>query len=387
MKLLAYLKISIKGIIRELPAIMLSYAIYPMILALILGYTQQTSFSPIVNQPIFSISVVDEDISKDSNALVSFLKSENISKLIEIEESAESSDYSLTIPKGYSLSINREEGSEEAADIIVEASEDASTSKGNMLVNLIDSYNKEQSKNLLIEENIEERDIDKEEISNILASLYNTSSIENEKHMGEKTLTSYQYFSVSFLTFVFILFIIAIITSESMGKEIGLYNRIMSTGLTKIEYFNLEFASNYMMMLVINFVYVFAFRLFNLSFRGSIPILILIILIQSLVITLLGSLISNLFGKKYGMIVAQIYLMFHIVFGGGMGNPELFSNIAVFRFFTRYKPDILISDTYRNFLIYNDLSSISQYLYMMIGFSVFVYLINIIAADREWGIK
>lgn len=383
MKLLAYLKVSIKGIIRELPGIVLSYAAYPMILALIFGYIQQDSFTPTMDQPIISISIVDEDHTKDSGGLISYLKSESISKLIDIEEDAETSDYIVIIPEGYSLGINGQID----RDIKVEASEYASTSKGNMLVSLIDNYNRELSKGILIEKNIKGLDIDKGELNKMLTSIYNSSSIDSEKYVGEKTLTSYEYFSISFLAFIFILFIIAIITAESIGKEIGLYHRIMSTGVTKIEYFNLEFAANYMMMVVINTIYIFAFRIFGLSFKGNISILILIILLQSLVITLIGSLISNIFSKKYGTIIAQSYLMFHMIFGGGIGSPKSFAGIKIFDFFAKYKPDILISDTYRNFLIYNNFQSISKYLFMIVAFSIVAYLVNIIVVQREWGIK
>lgn len=41
MKLLAYLKINIKGLIKEFPAFLLSYGIYPIIIALVMGYMQK----------------------------------------------------------------------------------------------------------------------------------------------------------------------------------------------------------------------------------------------------------------------------------------------------------------------------------------------------------
>lgn len=384
MKLLAYIKLSIKSLIRELPAFVLSYAMYPIILALLLGYIQKDDFTPQINQPIFSIEVVDEDNTDASKGLVSYLESEEISKILTVEKNnSEDLDYTLIIPKDYNMSLT----GEKKIEFKIEASEDASTSKGNLLANLVDNYNKEISKALLIEKNIANSSLDKTEINSIISKAYSTNSIQFEKYSGEKTLSSYEYFSISFLGFIFILFIMAIINSDNMEKEIGLYSRIMSTSITKVQYFNFNLISNYLMMIVINSLYIFSFRLGGLSFSGSLSILWVIILLQSLVITLIGSLISTIFKKKYGVMVAQIYLMFHMIFGGMMGSPKNFSHIEVFQFFSKYKPDVLISNTYRNYLIYNDFSSISSYLLGMIIFSIIIYLVNIIAAKREWGLK
>lgn len=380
MKLLAYMKLSIKGIIKQLPRFILIYGVFPIIAVLSLGHIQQDDFNPSIDQPIFSIRISDEDHTSESKGLISYLKSNNVSKLIKIGENSDDLDYTVKIPKGYSIGLN----GDKEIDIKIEASEDASTSKGNMLVNLIDNYNKEATKSNFIEENIEDSDVGAGEISAIITDVYSTDSINTEIHVGKKALSSYEYLSISILGIVFILFITTIITGENIGKEIGLYNRILSTGVTKLEYFNLELLSNFFMMIVINTIYIFSFRILKLSFDGPLFILFLIILLQSLVITLIGSFIANIFTKKYGLMIAQTYLMFHAIFGGII---KQIMDIKIFQFLTRYKPDRIIADIYRNYIIHNKFSSISKYLFAIAIFSIVMYLINIIAIKREWGLN
>lgn len=383
MKLLAYMKLSIKGVFKQLPLIILTYVAFPIILALLVGYIQLDSSSPTINQAIFSIKILDEDNTQESKELISYLESGNVSKLIKIEKDSDDLDYTVKIPKGYSIGLNGDKD----IDIKIEAREDSSTSKGNMLVSLIDNYNKELTKSILIEKNMEDLDLKTGEINTIITNTYSMDSINTKIHRGEKTLSSYEYFSISFLGYVFILFIIAIITAENMGKEIGIYNRIISTGVTKLEYFNLELISNYFMMIVINAMYIFSFRILKLSFDGSLLILCLIILLQSLVITLVGSFIANIFTKKYALMFTQAYLMFHTIFGGIIGTPKALMDIKIFEFFSKYKPDKIIGDIYRNYIIYNDLSYISRDLLAVVIFSIGMYLINIIAVKREWGLR
>lgn len=384
MKLLAYLKLEIKGLIRQFPAIIFSYVLFPIVFVLLISYVQKEDFQPEVNQPIFSIEILDEDNTDSSRALKSYFESKEISKILNVKNSGNDDiDYTVKIPKGYSKGLIGESD----LKFIVEASKNASTSMGNLLVNLIDNFNTEVSKSMVIDENITNSNIDINEINSNILTTYLTDSVETIIYKSDKSLTSYEYISISYLSFVFILFIMAIISSDDILKEIGVYNRIMSTGLTKVQYFNLNFISNYLTMIVINTLYIFFFRFTGLSFSGSLGILFLIILLQSLIITLIGSLIMTILPKSHGYMISLLYLGFYMVFGGMMGTPMYFRNSRIFEFLSKFKADILISDTYRNYLVYNNLSSIYNYLLAILGISIMVYIINIIVVKKEWSFK
>ncbi len=389
MKLLAFLKVSLKGIIKEFPTFVLSYAIYPIIIALVMGYVQKDMFTPVVNDPIFSIIIVDEDNTRESENLISFLNSEEISKVMTVKSSdSEKFDYTLRIPKGYEDSLL----GKTSASVRVEAEEKSPTSLGNILVNIVDKYNKELSQGLVIHQNIENKSLENkdsliEEINRVLIKAYTTDSIKNNIHSVRKSLNSYEYYSVSFLNFAFIIFLMAVIVSDALEKENGLYNRIMSTAITKWEYFNYGIMSNYLMMVVANIFYVGAYRVAGLSFKGSLPILLLIVLVQSFMITVIGTLISTIFKKKYGLPLIQVFLMVQMIFGGMIGPLHKWNKSPIFDFFAKYKPDAVIVNTYRNYLIHNNISSISNYLLIMLGISMILYLINLLAIQMKWGVS
>lgn len=390
MKLLAYLKLNIKGIIKEFPSFVLSYGIYPIILALVMGYMQKDLFTPSISNPIMSVIIQDEDNTIQSKNLVSFLKSEEMSKVITVKSSKdESFDYTIRIPKGYEDSLL----GYNTSSVIVEAEEKASTTMGNILMNIIDKYNAEVSQGLVIEKNIENMPISEEEkerliseINQILIKAYTTDPIKSNIHTVRKSLNSYEYYSITFLSFAFIIFLMAVVNSDALEKEIGIYHRIMSTSMTKIQNFNYGFASSYLTMLVANTIYIFAYRIAGLSFKGPLPLLVLIILVQSLLITAIGNLISSLFGKKYGQPLIQLLLIVQMVFGGMLGPLTKYNSSKVMIFLSKLKPDILISNTYRSYILEGSLSSISNNLLIMLGISLFIYLLNLIAVQMKWGV-
>lgn len=390
MKLLAYLKVSLKGIIKEFPAFLLSYAIYPIIIALVMGYVQKDMFTPVINDPIFSIIIVDEDNTKESHNLISFLNNEEISKILTVKPNdSEKFDYTLRIPKGYEDSLSGKTPS----SVKVETEEKSPTSLGNILVNIVDKYNKEVSQGLIVQNSIgknlssqENKTKLIEEINSILGKAYTTDSIKTNIHNVRKSLNSYEYYSVTFLNFAFIIFLMAVITSDALEKEIGLYNRIMSTSMTKFQYFNYGMMSSYLMMLVVNLIYVGAYRISGLSFKGSLPILLLIVLVQSFMITVIGTLISTIFKKKYGLPLVQIILVVQMIFGGMIGPLHKWNVNPIFEFYNKFKPDAVIVNTYRNYILYNNLSSISNYLLIMVGVSIVLYLANVLAIQMKWGV-
>ncbi|WMM25310.1 ABC transporter permease [Tissierella sp. MB52-C2] len=391
MKLLAYLKVSLKGIIKEFPTFVLSYAIYPIVLALVMGYVQKDMFTPAINDPIFSIIIVDEDNTKESQSLISFLNSADMSQVLTVQPSdSDKFDYTLRVPKGYSSSLL----GKNSASVKVEAEEKSSTTMGNILVNIVDKYNLEVSQGLIISEGIEGSSLSEENKENLIMELrsalgnaYDTNSIKDNIHKVRKSLNSFEYYSVAFLNFSFIIFLMAVVASDALEKEQGLYSRIMSTSMTKVQYFNYGVMSNYLMMLVANLIYVGAYRISGLSFKGSLPILLLIVLVQSLMITIIGSLISTLFKKKYGLPFLQVFLVVHMILGGMVGPLHKWNSNPIFNFFAKYKLDAVIVNSYRNYIINNNLSSISNYLLIMVGISAILYLINILLIKMKWGVS
>lgn len=391
MKLLAFLKVSIKGIIKEFPAFLLSYGVYPLVLALIMGYTQKDLFTPSINNPIMSVVIQDEDNTVQSKNLVDFISSEEMSKVITVKNSQdENFDYTIRIPQGYEDSLL----GNSSTSVIVEAKEKTSTTLGHILMSIIDKYNEEISQGLVIRRNIENMPISAEEkenlileINNILLKAYATEPIKSNIHTVRKSLNSYEYYSITFLSFAFVIFLMAVVSSDALEKEKGIYHRVMSTSMTRVQYFNYGFASTYFTMIIASLLYVFAYRIAGLSFNGPLVLLLLIVLVQSLMITAAGSLISTIFKKKYGIPLLQTLLIAQMAFGGLLSPITKINSNRIVGFLSKIKPDILISNTYRNYLLDGTIHSISSYLLIMLGISFILYVLSILAVQMKWGVS
>lgn len=391
MKLLAFLKVSIKGIIKEFPAFLLSYGVYPLVLALIMGYTQKDLFTPSINNPIMSVVIQNEDNTVQSKNLVDFISSEEMSKVITVKNSQdENFDYTIRIPQGYEDSLL----GNSSTSVIVEAKEKASTTLGHILMSIIDKYNEEISQGLVIRRNIENMPISAEEkenlileINNILLKAYATEPIKSNIHTVRKSLNSYEYYSITFLSFAFVIFLMAVVSSDALEKEKGIYHRVMSTSMTRVQYFNYGFASTYFTMIIASLLYVFAYRIAGLSFNGPLVLLLLIVLVQSLMITAAGSLISTIFKKKYGIPLLQTLLIAQMAFGGLLSPITKINSNRIVGFLSKIKPDILISNTYRNYLLDGTIHSISSYLLIMLGISFILYVLSILAVQMKWGVS
>lgn len=387
MKLLAYIKIGLKNLFKQLPTVILSFAVLPITLALLMGYIQKDMFTPSINDPIISVIIVDEDNTPLSRELIRYLKSEDLSKVLEIKD--EDAHYKLIIPKGYEEGLVSLNSKLASTKIIV--GENASTTLGNVLANLIDNYNNEVSQGIVIKNNTDKMNLDEIEKENLISSVrdkivkaYTTNAINNNIITVRKSLDSFEFFSISFLNFTFIMFIMGLITGDDMERKNCIYNRVMSTAMTKYDYFHYNLVSNYIFMIILNAFYVLAFRLSGLSFEGSIPLLIIIILMQSLMITVIASFLSNYFGKA-AITAVNIFLIFQVFLGGMIIPLEKFPNSKIFTFFAKYRADVLISQVYKNYILYNDFSSIGKYLGIIAILSLFIYGLSILKIKLNWG--
>ena len=375
MKFKAFLKLTFISIMKNLPNMLLTFSIFPIFLGLIVGYFQKDSFTPSVETPIMSISILDEDNSNQSKNLIDFLNNEQMKQIIKTDE--EEAKYELIIPKGYEASLlNNGE-----SNIEIHVKKDGSVRRAEILGDIIDRYNEEISQGLYIEDKIVQMDISQEEtkiIGEKLFKAYNTKLIENKLINTKKSLNSYEYISITFLSYMLFLVLMTTIGGQGMGENEAINNRIMSTPITKIQYFNCNQFSFYFLALFMNLLYIMAYRIIGLSFQGSLPIILLIILVQSVFVTSVSGFISVFLKRKFAMVVLYILMLTQLILGVTWTSIESMDVQLLKALATKYSPDILISSTYRNYLIYNNLDSIKSNLILIIIISLGLYLLSLL---------
>lgn len=379
MKLKAFLKLTAISTVKNSPRLLLTFAIFPIFMGLVMGYFQKDYFTPSVEMPIMNVNIVDKDNAVQSKNLMDFLNSEEMKKIIEINEDAK---YELIIPKGYEASLlNNSE-----SNIEIHVKKDGSVRRAEILGDIIDRYNKEISKGLYIEDKIGKMDTSQEEIETLgekILSVYNIELIENKSINVKKSLTSYEHTSITFLSYMLFLALMSAVGSTDMEQNDAIYNRIMSTPITKIEYFNCNQTSFYFLALFMNLLYIMAYRITGLSFQGSLPILILIIMAQSVLVTALSGFITVFLKKKFAMMLLNVLMLMQLILGVTWISIESLDMQFLKGLATKYSPDILISSTFRNYLIYNNLDSIKFNLILIIGVSAVLYILSLL--KLKWG--
>lgn len=386
LKVLAYAKLSLKSIIKELPTFIIGFAIFPIFMGLLMGFAQKNMFTPVIDEPLFSISVVDEDNSFESAILMDFLQSKEVSQIFTVDLD-DTTKYTLHIPQGYGSSLI----GESEAVVRVELEESAWLSTGNILASIVDTFNTKISRNLVIEQKMDSLQLANsatglsEDLKRTLNDVYLSEALHTNIHEVKKNFTSMEYYSIRYLSFTFTLLLLAMINAGDLQKKMGIVDRVGSTPMTKITGLNGSFLSGYLQVLVCLILYIGTYKISGLSFVGSTPLLVLIILTQSLFITAVSMVFLTFFSKQFATILVNSFLYYSLVFGGLVGPLDEWTNMAIFKVLGKIKIDYLITEPYRNYVLYNSFNSVSKLLFLILIISLVLYLMTVMAVKLGVG--
>ncbi|MFV3012328.1 ABC transporter permease [Clostridium botulinum] len=391
MMLKAFVKLRLKSVFKELPIMIFTFAIFPIILSSLYGYFQKDMFSPKNEIDKIAICIEDKDNSKLSNEFIKFLGSNELKKFIDIKKNKEKAIEEVIIPKGYEKSIIEDK---EIAIKINEREKDKEVSS-KILKDIIDNYNKELKNNLTIGNNINKMDISKEkkdllvkEISKDITKIYKKDAIRNSIVKSTRNLTSYEYYSVSILSFMFIVTVMSLCNRYYEEKKKGIFQRTLSTSISKTEYFNYSLISWYIFAVLFNSIYVLSYRFLGLSFKGNIGLLLLIVLTKSLLEVAISSVVIAFFKEqKMAVIFLNTVLIISVSLGGVFYPLEKVINSfnKIFRAISNFAPNVLIIKAYKSFLIYNSFEAIKYYLITFILVSMVLYSVSLLKINIKWG--
>ncbi|NFL81543.1 ABC transporter permease [Clostridium sporogenes] len=392
MRLKAFIKLRLKSVFRELPIMIFTFAIFPIVLSSLYGYFQKDMFNPKNEIDKIAIYIEDKDNPRLSNELIKLIGSDGQEKFIDIKRSKEKVREEVIIPKGYEKSIIEDK---EATIKINEREKDKEVSS-KILKDLIDNYNKEVKNNLIIGNNINKMDISKErkdllvkEIKEEIIKIYKKDVIKNSIVKSTRNLTSYEYYSVSILSFMVIVTIMSLCQGYYEEKRKGIFQRALSTSISKVQYFNYSLISWYIFAVLFNSIYVLSYRFLGLSFKGNIGLLLLIVLTKSFLEVAISSVVIAFFKEqKVAIICLNTFLILSVSLGGvfyPLDKVINSFNIILRAIITNFAPNVLIIKTYKSFLIYNSFEAIKYYLITFILVSIVLYSISLLKVNMKWG--
>lgn len=379
MRVKATIKVTIKALLAQWKQILLMYAVFPLLLIGVMGYFQKDLYKPDTKIDAINISIVDEDKSDISKNFISLLNSDELKNLFNISDNG---DYIINIPQNYEKDLLN------FKDTTITIDEKNRESRQNEVIikSLIEQYGKSLTEYLIINNNMDLRNNDEviNKITTILKSINETTSIKSNKIEAERVLTSFENQSASMMTFMLFTIIMGCVAGYHLDKENGSFKRLMSTSITKQTFFKLDLLIFFMSSFVYGSIYVIVSRIAGFAFKGVSLINIIVLLsVQSILITALSGLIIAFLSKKVSQIVIILFMYFQIIFGGGFIPLKEISN-KVFLTIAKFSPGDIITDAYRKCMLFNSINDISTELILMLVISIAAYLISITKVRLRW---
>ncbi len=384
MRIKATIRVTIKAMLAQWKELLLMFSIFPLIMAALMGNIQKDTFKPEVSRDKININIIDKDKSKTSE---SFKELFQIKQLKEIFNVIDEAEYEITIPEGYERDvINLKE-----TTIVVNEKKRVSRTNELIIKSVIKQYSEKLTETMLISNKINAMSItDKEKLFNeVITNISKNASVTSLKQniiQGERVLTSFENQAATLMTFMVFTIIINCIAGYNLDKSNGSNKRLMSTPMTKCDFFNLDLLVFFLASLVYGAIYILSFRITGLAFKGVSPLNIILILIcQSLLIASVAGVIIAFFGKNAANAVVIVLMYIHIIFGGGF-IPLKDMNNKIFISISKFSPGNIISEVYTNCMLFDSFISISKYLIIMILIAIVAYCISIVKVKVRWEV-
>lgn len=387
MKLKAFIKVMLKGLVREWKVTVFTFIIFPVVTSLLYGYFQEDLFTPENIMSKFYINIIDKDKSQTSIGLKELFNSESLKDFIVVTEDKEKLQAEVVIPKGYESALTDLKEEEIVVKQLTEKGEPAIVA----VSSIIDKYNKAMQERILINDKIVKSSLSTEgkeelrmDIVEKFKSFQTEKSIKTNIYTEGKSLTSFQYYSISIFSFISLVLIGSLTTSYYTERENGLVKRYLAAPMSKIQFFNYTLISNFIFAFIVNSLYVMIYKVSNVSFQGAYGILILILIILSILeATLAGFLVAFFKDKRIGGVFMQAFILLSVSVGGAFFPVDKVGG-KIIAVLSNIAPNTHIIKVFKAYMLENTMSSIFNPLMIMVIIAIMSYLISIIKVKVKW---
>lgn len=386
MRLKAFIKVMLKGLVREWKVTVFTFIIFPIVTSVLYGYFTKEAFTPENIVSKYYINIIDEDKSEASKGFKELFNNEGVKDFIVLTEDREKLQVEVVIPKGYeSALINLKE-----EEIVLKQLNEKGKSVIAAVSSLVEKYNKAVQEGILINDKIVKSSLSQEDKEKLMMdigekfkSFQTEKGIKTNMYTEGKNLTSFQYYSISIFSFISLLVIQSLTSSYYTARENGLVKRYLAAPMSKVQYFNYILISNFTFALIVNSIYVMVYKISNMSFQGSYGILILILIILSILeATLAGFLVAFFKDKRIGGVFIQVFILLSASVGGAFFPVDKVGG-KILAVLSNIAPNTHIINVFKSYMLENTLSSIIEPLIIMATVAIVSYLISIIKVKWE----
>ena len=361
MRALHYIKTTLKQMASTWIITIFSFVLLPIIIAMFMGYFQNIAHDNSLKVKELKVKIVDKDNSEMSKQLIDTLKSDEMKEISNIVD--KKPEVELLIEKGYGekvLSLNK-------GEIFINKKVKEREFTIDTFKIMLDKYHQG------VYVTLSGGNLDS-------LSKFDTSElIENEMIDTLKTNNAYEKVSASMVGLVIMLLIVSIIKSGYNEISTNLDKRMFSTPITKLQLLFYDSAAMLVYCFIIILSYVIFFRFANLSFKGNIIDLLILVFIATILVVSISKTISTLFPAKYGNVIGIIVYALPLISGEmftGEGNKIAFIT-----------PTHYLSNAFSMYNLNGNLGGCGKVLLIILGVSVGIYLLAIIKQGVNWRKK
>ena len=309
MRLLYYIKSSLKIMKSTLLIQIMYFIVFPLILAGVLTLTETIGKGEDIKLKETKVKVVDKDNTEMSTEIINLLKAEGVKDYILIDEEGKNE---LIIEEGYGERVLKgEEGKITLKtggrnDIVV-----METLKG-----VLDKYHQ----NLYIA--VSGGNIESEPIKFVKEEILESSLKEDA---FKRSITS-------MIGFIITMYIYSLLQGQYTELGINLEKRKSSLPIEKIKFYFYEVIVTIIQFAIILGAYIFVFRLAGVAFTGSLIHIIGLIILNSVFVAGIGNFIASIFGKRVTKVLSTLLLLLCVVGTeafGGIGKVVGITSITV----------------------------------------------------------
>lgn len=360
MKLLVYVKTTLKGIVSSLPITIGCYVLFPIVLASAMSFLLNGVDNSDTKVKKVEFQIVDNDKSEYSKSLITMLKTDELKEYIKISKDSENK---VIIPKGYENTFTKND----KHNVIIEQKDADVVSQ--IIKSCVDNYNKSVA--LLGQTDNQE----------IIEKALKTNTVLNKTIKNTTSKDNSQLIITSCFGFVITMLIMSFTLSNYKPEAKNLAQRNEALPISKMEYLLYESISTIIYSFIMMFSYVFVYRLMGKAFTGNLALIILVILAVSVLIAGIASCIYYLFGEKIAQVIGMLLYIVPLI-GGEMftGETTKLSLASI----THYVNNLLIdiSNNSFNFLSKDNLIILAI---PSICFLLAIIKIKVCEVKRKWA--
>ena len=301
MRYIRYIKANLISSLKSFPALLLM-VVMPFLLSLFLAFSTKSAFNPSDLNIETKIYIDNQDKGAYGQQIVALFEQLTEEKQIALTSVKDDAKIIATIPADFTESIQTRS---QATPITIEKSGRTSSTSLAVYESLLKTMTSQLLEASSVMHEVAESknaSITPEQAAGMLVSLQQeiaAGAFETDRVEAESQVTANQYYAITGLGFLFIIFLDTAMRFGVQRELSGLRKRLNVLPFSISERDRLDLAVNMIMTTLLSFVYIGLWKIIDpTTFGGNIGSIFVLIVFYSLVFNVLGNLLGNFVTEK-----------------------------------------------------------------------------------------